>query len=250
MKHLNFEFNILVNDKKIFEYQHDGHIFVEGRRKSSFELEFNNRGYVRVLVVPSVDGLCPLDGTPATAHSKGYIVDGGKSIRIPGWTLDRNSVAKFEFQDKSHSYAKFASPSGTANTGVLGIMVLAEEVVQQYQPWQLAVPSLTPMNQFYNIGDSIIRSSSASASVSTTATMPNATYNGSLLGTGFGEKHEFATREVGFKRGTKLAEMVIYYDDRKGLTSRGIKIGRHQSVVAELPNAFSNGCTPPPGWHG
>jgi hypothetical protein len=248
MKHLYFEFNVLVNGRKIQEYQHHGNTFVEGRRKSNFELTFTNSAYFRVLVVPSVDGLSPLDGTPATRESKGYIVGSMGSLRIPGWTLDNTAVAKFTFQDKKHSYASFASPAGVKNTGVLGLMVFAETTIMSYQSLQPSTQLYPMMGQAQTICDSPLWSTN-SITRSATASATTLTQSVNTLGTGFGEKTAFATHDVAFKRGNKLAELLVYYDDRKGLTARGIKIGGQHPTVSELPQAFGAGCTPPPGWH-
>ena len=270
MEYGNYEFNVLVKDKKIHEYKHKDNIFVEGRRNSNFELEFKNNSYSTVLIVPSVDGLNTLDGKQATPRSNGYLVKPSSSIKIPGWTLDANNVAKFVFQDKERSYAKSTSPSGSTNTGVLGILVFNEDL-----PYPLTAPSIyqptwptydqairnagniSPNSMLYNstgiapvhAGAIVANVSLSSASISTSATSATAPRQESFtLGTGFGEKDKFSTTEVMFKRGRQTAELLIYYDDRKGLSARGIEFTKRP--VNDLPKAFHTGCKPPPGWRG
>ncbi len=253
MKINNFEFNIFVKDKIIHEYDHQGNVFVEGRKKSNFELQFSNQYLTRVLAIPSVDGLNTLEGTPATIHSKGYIIQPKHTVRIPGWTVDSSNVAKFIFQDKKNSYAKFASPDGSINIGVLGFLVLAEEynyVDPKYDWYNYLYP--TAANSAPNFNRSSAPPSAASGmSVSANSVAPeNSTMSREQfsLGTGFGEQAGFQTFNTTFRRGAKLAEMIIYYDDKQGLSSRGIKLTR-RTRSDKLPKAFaSTGCMPPPGW--
>jgi hypothetical protein len=122
-----YELNVLVAGKPITEYQHNDNIFVEGRKGSEFEVEFKNKTGKQVLVVPSVDGKSVLDGKPATPESRGYVVRAWGSIRIPGWTLDSNDVAKFTFEDKEKSYAAQTVQEGEAvQSGVIGVLVYSE----------------------------------------------------------------------------------------------------------------------------
>lgn len=78
------------------------------------------------------------------------------------------------------------------------------------------------------------------------------------LGTGWGDEVEHKVTLVDFKRQdlynpSKL--MVVYYDTRKGLENRGIKVVQTKKKrVKKLPDAFptysGSGATPPPGWKG
>jgi hypothetical protein len=75
------------------------------------------------------------------------------------------------------------------------------------------------------------------------------------LGTGFGKETDFATKNVAFDRGEMIALIAIYYDDKRGLTKRGIEMVRpSQTRYATSPNPFPNredaGCEPPKGWTG
>jgi hypothetical protein len=121
------ELNVLVGGKVITEYQYEGNTFIEGRKGSDFELEYKNQTRKRVLVIPAVDGISVLDGTPATPESKGYLVPAWGSVRIPGWTIDGNHVSKFQFQDKEKSYASRTTESGPVQAGVIGVIVYEEE---------------------------------------------------------------------------------------------------------------------------
>lgn len=78
------------------------------------------------------------------------------------------------------------------------------------------------------------------------------------LGTGWGSEQEHHVNMVDFTRldpanPTKI--LSIFYDTRKGLENRGIKVVQMKKKrVKNLPNAFptysETGATPPPGWKG
>ena len=77
------------------------------------------------------------------------------------------------------------------------------------------------------------------------------------IGVGFGDEQDHSVHEVSFQRDDAdypTETLVIYYDSRKGLENRGIKIVRTKKKKSyALPNAFptyssGSGCRPPPGW--
>lgn len=246
-----YHLSILVGGKPIHEYEHQGNTFVEGRKSSEFELEFKNNSQKRVLVIPSVDGLSTLDGKPATPESKGYIVQAWGTLRIPGWTIDGQSVAKFLFQDKERSYVSQSGNGSSANAGVIGVIVYEEEA-----PVQIAVPAdfstpKTPWNVPPFPPATLVGSSIARATTLTSNTVTPEPDKFSM-GTGWGERQEFKVNQVKFNRGPLVAQMVIFYDSRRNLEKRGIQVVRRErTYLNDLPQAFSGlGCTPPPGWKG
>lgn len=127
MKSKDYSLEVFVNGKPVHEYEHNGNTFIEGRKSSSFEIEFRNHTSGRVLVVPSVDGLSTLNGNPATAESPGYVVKAHDTLRIKGWTVDGGNVAQFVFKDKEGSYARGVT-GASAQAGVVGVIVYREKV--------------------------------------------------------------------------------------------------------------------------
>jgi hypothetical protein len=125
MQKSNVEIRVLIKGKPIQEYYHNGGNFVEGREGSPFELELINRNPFRVEAVVSVDGLSVIDGKEAGVHSSGYLVEGGDTLRIPGWKLNDEAIAKFVFSGKGQSYST-AMTGSASNNGVIGAMVFAE----------------------------------------------------------------------------------------------------------------------------
>lgn len=248
---------ILVDNKPVSEYSHKGLIFIEGREGTDFTIRLSNSRNSRVLAIPSVDGLSVLDGKPASHDSRGYIISPRSSITIPGWTLDQSSVAKFFFTQKEDSYSSRTS-AGT-QTGVVGVMLYDELGSEALPDYGVArhysgnfdgiydgINSLPLMRNGIDKGIAgapfSINQMSASASAS------NSAFG---LGTGFGEKSNFATNNVQFNKGKFLTGLTIYYDNKRNLEKRGIKFPVMSTRYTGLPQAFpGTGCTPPPGWTG
>ena len=95
---------VRVNGRKLREYQHEGQIWVEGRKNSDFKIRLRNDGFCRVMAVPSIDGLSVMDGEPASYTSGGYIIDPRGHIDVPGWHLDDDRIAKFRFGNEKQSH--------------------------------------------------------------------------------------------------------------------------------------------------
>jgi len=250
MRTNDIELTVLVRGRPIAEYQHQDQVFVEGRAGSEYEIELRNQTYQRVEAVLSVDGLSVIDGKPAGSQSRGYLVEGRGSIRIPGWMLDNLNVAKFAFSASQQSYA--AQTSDGRNNGVIGAMVFREKPRSTWYgglDWSSmrgiqigasgAMPSVsaTPLNNVYY-------------STTTSTVMPQnmATQN---LGTAFGDATQFATTTVAFERGNTQCVMTMYYDEKRGLRARGIVIERpSKQKYRTQPQAFpAQGCVPPLGWN-
>jgi hypothetical protein len=281
MQRNNTEVRLLIKGKPIAEYAHNGNVFVEGREGSEFEIEIINRNGFRIEAVLSVDGLSITDGKLASQSSSGYLVDANSTVCIPGWKLSDEQVASFFFSGKKQSYATQSTGSGN-NNGVIGAMIFAEKFRTSYQPWQTvalgnpfpgsgilrsaggyAVPSYTGITPFAGVtmtGSAVasgINQMSCSGANSVAVSAENSfeeTVTKSFtnnIGTGFGEAQEYKTTAVQFERGDLVCMAVIYYDDSRGLKSRGISVGRGRARYAVQPQAFPGmNCTPPKGWEG
>ena len=270
----DFEFTVLVNDHPITEYPYSGKVYIEGRAGSEYKIEVKNHSYVRIEAVLSVDGLSVLDGKPAGLQSTGYVLKAYDTMRIPGWTLDRLSVAKFAFAGKDGSYATQMT-GDSRNNGVIGLMIFRERsqvpcvtpltwtpTYTSTAPSPTSVPTWTTWHatstqnmgsnwQAMGVGsDTASRGLAANASVNAAVTPPMVDQT---LGTAFGESTTFATTNVTFVRAPEAPTILtLYYDERRGLKARGIRIGRpFKPQEQPLPQAFPlMGCQPPPGWQG
>lgn len=129
----SLELQVLVNDRPVREYGHQGRTYVAGHKGSRFTLKLRNNTAQRVLAVPSIDGICACDGQPATGASKGYIIPAYSSVEIKGWKQSLRETADFIFTDRSTtSYA--AQTHGAQNCGVIAVKVIAEKFVPPPPP--------------------------------------------------------------------------------------------------------------------
>jgi hypothetical protein len=251
MKSNSCEVRVLIKGRPATEFFHEGANYMEGRGGSEFEIEVRNLTHKRQMAVVSVDGLSVISGQVAGLESPGYILNPFQTIVIPGWKLDNNSAAKFEFGSRASSYVQ--SVEGTAtNCGVIGVMIWSEKVpviINNHSTW-----ANSPMRAMSKgLGGGMFGSVSASAASmdSSTETLSASVASVNNLGTGFGAATTFNTSSVTFEKDAVVDTLVMYYDDARGLKARGIVIERPVQRYSTTPNPFPGiGCTPPPGWKG
>jgi hypothetical protein len=137
-----YEFDVLVHNKSVIHYPHQGRTYIEGRAGSEFTLVVRNNTASAVLAVISVDGLSVMDGKLASKNDGGYVVDPFSSLTIPGWRLDDNDVAHFVFSGNGKSYA-VKSGKGD-NVGVIGCAIFEQQCAQTITicgcPWWSPYP--------------------------------------------------------------------------------------------------------------
>lgn len=117
----------------IYEYQ--GRFYTPAPLGKDYEIELFVPVDGRYLFVGSVDGLSIMDGKRASVSDSGYVVtysSGRGANRIPGFRLDNQSVAHFQFLSSQQSYA--ALMDKPENIGVIGFAVYSE-----FRPIQLEV---------------------------------------------------------------------------------------------------------------
>ena len=276
MKQGDFNLEITVNDRSVFEYQHQGDTFIEGRKGSTFKLTFYNHSSNKVLVVPAVDGLSVLDGKPAGPDSPGLVVQAGSSAMIPGWMVDQTQASQFVFADRESSYAR-GIDSTTTNTGVIGFLVYGEAKkervvthivnipypVTPYAPVLPTGPWMSPTWTSKSPDSQIYGMVNTSVSMDTTPLVGTAIYNSAQstqrritkntdenLGVGWGQSVDFKTTTTTFDKGEKMSQLVVYYDSRRNLERKGIVI-EPRTQLQSKPNPFPGiGCKPPAGWRG
>lgn len=256
-----YRFYVKIKDKAATEYKHPTtkETFIEGRVGAEYSLVFINNTHERVLVVPSVDGLCTLDGTPAGPNSRGYVVNPRGSVEIPGWTLDASKVAAFQFGEsgKGKTYAEALNNAGysvsTANQGVIGVMVFREAYTTHYfggyidrngiwHTYSDKGYSPAPDSTGYyerargisiSSGVTYSLNSTSAASLSSAATLGQNSISSSLadaampvsasLGTQQGRDVDFKTTTTTFNRMTApYWTGIIQYDSLDNLRKRGV----------------------------
>ncbi len=274
MNNSNFEMSILVDNKPITEYYHNGSTFVEGRSGNDYKIRVRNNNYAKACFIVSVDGLSVLDGKECGDNSPGYIVEPRATLDIACYKVDEATGAKFVFGSKDKSYSAEIG-KGTDNVGVIALRVFRERpnpIVHHHSLrntkgiaralWATGTEvrlssaraaSASPgrgwgMEQSGNIASN----SAGSQSLKSTPdieTFDAGEMEDTKLGTQFGESMSWETRTVSFDREAYPAcSLIIYYDTRKNLERRGIRFD-HQAPP--LPNPFpadTQGCPVPTSW--
>lgn len=251
---------------KIREYGRNGLTFVEGRRGQPYSIQFRNNSAFRVMAIISVDGIDVVDGKPATAESRGYIVEGYSAAEIKGWRTSSTEIRQFFFEDKERSYSP-AVTGETANCGVISLKVFAEkpkpiptfvppQVIREEhhyhypnpiaREWTGGSPSYTCcMGSLGSEG--VAGTPGESTSVreglicATSNTAPK--FN---LGTGWGAAMTDHVSHVLFEKAHEIASMDIYYTDADALERMGIVLDK-EVAVTPLPQGFGGFCQPPKG---
>ncbi len=170
----------------------------------------NNERHDRVLFVIGVDGLSVMDGSRASEHSGGYVLDPGQSTRIRGWRRGLDRVASFTFTHSDDSYA--GRTDRRSHIGEVWVWAVRE---------QSAPPVVEP-----RFGARAEKAAGKSADRSSGET-----------GTGYGDERVDHVRTTGFAR----SGSVRYLGYRYGLRP-AIEPSRHSE-------SHGGSFTPaPPGW--
>jgi hypothetical protein len=225
------------------EYYHNGAVWIEGREGNNYTIDIRNNTGDTVLFIVSVDGLDVITGHPAGPQSRGYIVNPGITINIPGWRLNNQMAAEFFFSRSQDSYVNSIG-GNTSNTGVIGAMVFREK--KPASPFDIV--------RFHS-GGSYVRAQPSS--------MPNQNNNISMTGsitqdvsTGFGPQVTWQTQSMPFQHANPHypdAVLAIYYNTARNLEKMGISLRKKRNVSHQanpFPGYTSTGCKPPPGWSG
>ena len=75
-----------------------------------------------------------MDGKKGSLDGNGYVINAWQTLKIPGWRLDNDDVAKFIFGAIGGSYA--AKKGETRDVGVIGCAIFQED-----RPAHIIVPS-------------------------------------------------------------------------------------------------------------
>ena len=229
MKQGPFELEVLLHGLPAREYGYRGETFVEGRRGSEFTLRVRNNTDHKIVVVLAVDGLNVMNGKTASVSDGGYVIDPYDFVDVPGWTLNLQEVAHFEFSSLPASYA--AQMDKPANVGVIGAAIFFEK--ERLQP--IVYRSLDEASTTRHFGG-----------LAEAKSLGN-------IGTAFGRRAGFAVTQVHFNREDHpRAKLVLRYDDARGLYARGIMLDTAHRDPTIRADAFPGdiGATPPPHWHG
>lgn len=233
----NYTVEVIVNGRPLKEYIHEGRVYLEGKKNSTFSLRLRNNSWKRKLFIPAVDGLSVMDGEDAGPDSGGYIVNPHSSITIDGWRKSDEEVAEFYFTDGNKSYRKRMKKGD--NLGVIGVMVFDE-----YEP-------PVYFSGYASTSEPMYLNTSGTGSLDITPTVTMSCSTGPVmrsmkqeLGTGWGDSKRSEVVSVKFEKTGSPTEFEIFYNTRKELEKMGIHFGRQALYVA--PQAFPGRyCQPP-----
>ena len=251
--------SVLINGRKAREYVHNGLTFIEAREGTEFSIEVKNHSTGRILAIVSIDGLDIIEGKPATADSRGYIIAGNHADTFNGWRTSDTEVGAFKFTSSDKSYA--TSKGVGQNNGVIAIKLFAEKhETPQYITKSLGgnmggfLGNNAPITGY---AGGTLRSRGLSADYSATACSATA-YSVSLdnstpvavasfdMGTTWGSKKEEKVVTKDFKKGSEITTFNFYYASREALIAMGVPLTNSKSV--SLPQGFSSYATPPANW--
>jgi hypothetical protein len=230
-----YSLEILVNDKPVRHYAHNNRLFIEAKLGTEYQIKIKNNTLNRVLAVPSVDGISPIDGEQAKDNSPGYVIDGLRSFTIVGYRTSNDSVNAFKFSSKTNSYAakSDALNGDTSNCGVIGIKIFkeVEKVVQ--------VGTNEPILWWGDFG------------VTTIGGLIDRNYSDKIYSSFLADTAtEFSNKkieshviETTFDKGKEDAHLEVFYASRQALESLGIKFIPEQKV--SFPQSFPKFCKPP-----
>ncbi len=245
MKRQAYAFKVLSRGRELQEHEDDdGTNWVAATRGDRFELYIANDSDWRVMAVCSVDGLCVMTGEPAEdARLRGYIIQPGARMVVPGWRLDDDHVAEFEFTAAAKSYS---AQMGRKNDkhGYLICDIYRERPLPPPPKPPVEIAEVDEDFAFApSERDNILRSAPADKLFSRSAGETESTFDTLLndaaeadepdnLGVGFGKKAEHRTTTVDFSvdHSAPPVRLAIRYDTERGLQRRGM------------------GCAVPPKW--
>ena len=273
----NFDFSLSVNGGSVKEYEHQGQVFIEGKKGTEFSIRVKNNTHKRCLAVITVDGKSIIDGAPGNLDTGGgYIVNAYSSATIPGWRLNNDAVAKFVFSDPGESYVAQSDDDAEAmnNIGVIGCAMFYE---QEFLNWGWNQSSMRSGSSVPYTSPSIWYGSHAQTSsdgeIRTTCVLDSiqnmshvipingvpdscdASYKAEAsvcnLGTGFGTATNHNVSVQNFQRCAQPeAVFTLYYDTRSGLEARGVNLKATAYICpSPFPASKGRGCTPPPNWN-
>jgi hypothetical protein len=256
--------SILVNDRPIKEYAHNGLTFVEAKDGFEYSIRIKNNSPQRISAVCSVDGLNVIDGNKADQNGAAYVIAGFATYTIKGFRTSNDVVNAFKFALKDKSYAAKSDVTGgdTSNCGIIAVSFLAEKVNwptvwhsdNTFQPKNPGAPWIQPLNPtaypvWGTLGNNSFRSKGSSCGNAMSLESSLApTYSSHVdfdAGTEFTDKQvvdKVSTTE--FEKGMSLGTVEIFYAFRQTLEAMGVRIDKAPSI--NLPNAWPGSfCKPP-----
>lgn len=121
----DFELTVLVDGRRLPEYQVRDRTYIEALRGAEYQLQIRNPLPERVAVALSVDGLNSIDARHTSAwNASKWVIEPYGTITIGGWQMSSERARRFYFTNENDSYA--AKLGQTANIGVISAVFFRE----------------------------------------------------------------------------------------------------------------------------
>jgi hypothetical protein len=252
-------------------FHHQGQTFVMGTYGDRYNIRVRNQTGRRIEAVVTVDGRDVVSGHVGDfVGERGYLIGAYDELVIEGFRQSWESVAAFRFTSPGNSYS---SRMGTPqNVGVVGVAIFPEREYEVSRPVpQPVAPEkarrMRDVDGYGSMGRGAGQSAPSSASAEGASRSAPAERKGASadseaydeaprtnrdnLGTEYGESVSSSAYETSFVRAsrTRPADLItLRYDDRAGLTARGI-LPEYPHVASSCgPQAFPQNrfAAPPP----
>jgi hypothetical protein len=120
-----FDLDVLVDGRRLTEYNERRGTYVEAERGEEYELRLRNPSGDRVAVALSVDGLNTIDAEQTSAwNASKWVIEPYGTITITGWQMSSERARKFYFTTERDSYASRLGRK--ANVGVISAVFFRE----------------------------------------------------------------------------------------------------------------------------
>jgi len=229
--------------------------WIVGTPGHEYAIRIRNHTGMRILAVPSVDGVNAVTGETASPDQSGYVLEPYGSVEIAGWRKSLANTAAFYFTNVADSYAARTGRPG--DLGVIGVAVFRERVPVSYAPQpkiaaqraersDAAAPASAPAQESAAATGGLGKERDASPDGLASSEMRKS-YD-SKLGTGHGRYETSYAQLVGFDRASASPEAVvsIRYDRREALVARGIVPGPRYADRRPSPFPAWPGFVPDP----
>ena len=263
MNRSDYQVDILVNQKPVRQYFHNGRTYIEAKIGSEYSIRIKNNSYSRKMAVVTADGVNVVSGeAQSSGVGRGYIIRGMDSIQINGFRKDLNEVGAFKFCAKSNAYCNEKGLAG--NNGVIGVRIYDEKTA----PIMVGGYDWSEITNINNDSGYIVTQYPAVYYSSTTTDSPQLGFQCSTsamnclrsapmpqntpdfnAATSWGQKIKDSAIEVSFEENpNSYEEFSIFYGLKRDLQKIGICFEKKTAVSKEHPKAFGVFCQPPSGW--
>ena len=121
----NVEIQVLIDDKPVKQFGHEGKTFVLAQKGKQYSVKIRNSNPFRILATVGIDGVDVMSGEKASTDGGGYIIGAYSSYEVKGYRQNLDTIGSFKFVRRDRSYAK--SKGDAKDVGVIAVAVFREK---------------------------------------------------------------------------------------------------------------------------